>query len=273
MRGGGGSHLGLGIPAAIMRAGLGAAATACVVLSAWAEESPATRSGWEAGVQLSRYRYEEPGTMWLEGTRLGASGAYTAVTPRRTFARLEGRLSYGQLEYQGSGTLTNIPDYILEVRLLAGRDYPAGSLVWSPYVGGGYRHLYNDLRGVTSTGAIGYRRESNYFYLPLGVTMRTPLREGWVLAPQLEYDVFVRGAQRSYLSDTGLGIGDASNQQNSGYGYRVQVMFEGPRWTISPWMHYWKVKDSEVQSVGLGIVVYEPENWTREAGIELRYRF
>jgi Outer membrane protein beta-barrel domain len=273
MRGGGGSHLGVDIPAAFTRTGACAVALACVALPAWAEESLATRSGWEAGVQLSRYHYEEPGTMWLEGTRLGASGAYTAVTPRRTFARLEGRLSYGKLDYHGSGVLTNAPDYIVEVRALAGRDYAAGSAFWSPYAGAGFRYLYNDLRGVTSTGAIGYRRESNYFYVPVGVTLRVPLREGWVLAPQIEYDVFVRGVQRSYLSDTGLGLGDASNQQDSGSGYRVQLMFEGARWAISPWMHYWKVKDSDLQPVGLGVVVYEPANWTREAGLELRYRF
>jgi len=122
-----------------MHAGVGAVAMACVALPAWAEESPATRSGWEAGVQLSRYHYEEPGTMRLEGTRLGASGAYTAVTQRRTFARLEGRLSYGKLEYQGSGVLPDVPDYIAELRLLAGRDYAARSLIWSPYVGAGFR--------------------------------------------------------------------------------------------------------------------------------------
>jgi Outer membrane protein beta-barrel domain len=256
-----------------MRAGAWAAALTCCGLPAWAQAPLATRSGWEVGGQLSQYRYEEPGTMSLEGTRLGVSGAYTAVSPRRAFARVEGRWSYGELEYQGSGVMTGVPDYILEVRVLAGRDYAAGSVLWSPYVGGGIRYLQNDLRGVTSTGAIGYRRESNYFYLPLGVTLRMPVAEGWVFAPQIEYDVFVRGVQRSYLSDTGLGLGDVSNEQSSGRGYRVQLMLESRRWTIAPWMHYWDVKDSELQPAGMGIAVYEPANTTREAGVELRYRF
>jgi hypothetical protein len=44
-----------------------------------------------------------------------------------------------------------------------------------PYAGLGFRYLYNDLRGTSSTGAIGYRRESHYFYVPLGVTLRVPL--------------------------------------------------------------------------------------------------
>ncbi|HEX9184158.1 MAG TPA: hypothetical protein VF876_12955, partial [Burkholderiales bacterium] len=199
--------------------------------------------------------------------------AYTAVTPRRAFARLEGRWSYGSLEYQGSGTLTGVPDYLLEGRVLAGRDYGDERLRWSPYVGGGIRLLYNDLRGVSSTGAVGYRRESTYFYLPIGVTLRMPLADGWVIAPQVEYDIFVRGVQRSYLSDTGLGFGDVSNEQSSGRGYRVQLMFESRRWTLAPWLHYWDLKDSDLQPAGLGVLVYEPANETREAGLELRYRF
>ena len=256
-----------------VRAGAWLAAAACVGDAAWAQDPLATRAGWEVGGQLAQYRYEEPGTMSLEGTRLGVSGAYTAVTPRRAFARLEGRWSFAALDYQGSGVLTDVPDYILELRLLAGRDYAYGGLRWAPYVGVAYRYLYNDLRGVSSSGAVGYQRESNYFYLPMGVTLRMPVAEAWVLAPQLEYDVFVRGVQRSYLSDTGLGYGDVSNQQSSGRGYRVQLMFEARHWTVGPWMHYWDIKDSDVQSIGMGRAGQEPANWTREAGLELRYRF
>jgi hypothetical protein len=259
------------------RAGAWAAAATVVALvlaaPAWGQDPLATRGGWEVGGQFSDYRYEEPGTMSLEGMRLGASAAYTAVTLRRAFARVEGRWSFGSLDYQGSGRLTNVPDQILEVRLLAGRDYDAGGLRWSPYVGGGLRYLYNDLRGVSSTGAIGYQRESTYFYLPLGVTLRRQLAGGWVLAPQAEYDVFVRGTQRSYLSDTGLGLADVTNRQSYGRGWRVQLMFENRRWSVGPWLHFWDVDDSDLQPAAPGIAVYEPANETREAGIELRYRF
>jgi hypothetical protein len=273
MRGRGEGNLGLVARALALRAGACALALACVGLPARAQERLATPSGWEAGVQLSDYRYEEPGIMSLEGTRFGVSGAYTAVSPIRTFARLEGRWSYGELDYQGSGTLTGVPDHILELRVLAGRDYAAGRLLWSPYAGAAYRYLYNDLRGVSSTGAVGYRRESNYFYIPLGITLRMPLAEGWAFAPQLEYDALVSGTQRSYLSDTGLGLPDVSNDQSRGYGYRVLLTFEHRRWALVPWLHYWDVKDSEVQTIAPGLAVYEPANETREAGLELRYRF
>lgn len=234
----------------------------------------ATRTGWEVGGLLTTYRYEEPDFMWLKGERIGATGAYTMRNPNRAFARFEGRVSYGELDYEGSGTMNSVPDYLFEVRALAGRDYALGSsMAWSPYVGVGIRYLYNDLRGTTSTGQIGYRRESFYYYLPVGITLRMPLGSEWVLAPQVEYKGFLRGVQRSYLSDVSPFLNDVSNQQHKGSGYRVQLMFEGRRWSIGPWLDYWNIKDSDLQQVAPGLVGMEPANWTREAGVEVRYRF
>jgi hypothetical protein len=258
-----------------MRASVALISIAAVVWAGAVEAKDplATRAGWEVGGQVARYRYEEPDVMWLKGDRIGAMGAYTAVNDKRVYARFELRQSYGELDYQGSGTLNNVPDQLFEARALAGRDYPAGKLVWSPYVGGGFRYLYNDLRGVTSTGAIGYQRDSSYFYVPLGVTLRMRLGGEWVLAPQLEYDAFVHGVQRSLLTDTGLGAPDVTNQQRRGRGYRAQLMFEGRRWAFGPWLHYWNIKDSDIQPIAPGFGGLEPANWTRESGVELRYRF
>jgi hypothetical protein len=83
MRGRGKGNLGLVARAVALRAGACALALACVGLPARAQEPLATPSGWEAGVQLSDYRYEEPGTMTLEGTRFGLSGA-SPPRPART---------------------------------------------------------------------------------------------------------------------------------------------------------------------------------------------
>jgi hypothetical protein len=235
--------------------------------------SLATKVGWELGAQAARYRYEEPGLMRLKGDRAGVAAAYTARSVGEFHARIEARVSYAELDYQGSGTIADVPDHLFELRALFGRDLRAGAVVWVPFVGLGYRSLYNDLRGTSSTGAIGYRRLSRYWYVPMGVGLRIGIGAGLVLAPQIEYDAFTHGKQRSYLGDTGLGFNDVTNRQQRGRGYRAQLMFEGRRWSIGPWMHYWKVRDSDIQPVGLGFVALEPENWTRESGVELRYRF
>lgn len=250
------------------------AAAAAWAAAALAQGDPlATRGGWEAGVQAAGYEYDEPFFATLEGERLGVSIAHTFLGRGVVHSRLEARYSVAGLDYTGSGTLSDVPDQLFEVRGIAGFDYRRGRYVWVPYVGVGYRHLYNDLRGVTSTGAVGYRRRSSYLYAPIGLTLRIPLDGAWVVAPQIEYDAFVRGQQRSYLSDVGAALPDVTNRQSRGRGTRAQLAFEGPRWAISLWSHYWKIKDSDIQPVAPGLGVLEPANTTHETGVELRYRF
>ena len=49
------------------------------------------------------------------------------------------------------------------------------------------------------------------------------------------------------------------------------------RTEIGAWTHYWHIKDSDIQFAGVvqGVSRFgsEPENYTRESGIEFRYRF
>jgi hypothetical protein len=233
-----------------------------------------TRSGWEVGGQVAKYHYEEPNFALLKGNRGGVVGAYTFTSPNRVYSRIDGRVSYGSLKYEGSGTQDNNPDWILEARAVIGRDYLVSeNVALSPYIGLGYRYLYADGRGYTSTGAVGYRRYSDYVYVPLGLTARFRTGERWVIAPTVEYDAFLGGRQYSQLSDTGIGYSDASNTQNHGYGYRAYLTFENGRWAFGPWLQYRNIKDSDIVPIGLGKAALEPANWTREYGVELRYRF
>jgi hypothetical protein len=184
------------------------------------------------------------------------------------------RYSDGRLKYEGSGTMDKVPDRSFEMRVAFGKDYfPTGSYSLTPFAGLGYRYLYNDMRGSSSTGALGYRRMSHYTYLPLGLNMRFQPAPGWVFAPTAEFDVFLGGRQESRLSDTGLGFSDASNGQEKGYGYRASVFIEKGPIAFGPWMHYWRIRDSDLADIGQGWVGQEPKNWTREIGAELRYRF
>jgi hypothetical protein len=239
------------------------------------DTAPYTRAGFELGAQASRYRYEEPGFMKLYGYRGGAVGAFTHTGNNRVFFRFDARLSHGILDYLGSGTLDDVQDWILEARAVFGKDLPLGRrTVLAPYLGLGFRFLYNDLRGTASTGALGYERIARYVYLPLGASLRLALGSRWVLAPTAEYDLFLRGRQRSELTDTGIpGLMDANNTQNRGNGYRFSLMLEGERWSFGPWYHFWHIRDSLTVAVGPGLIGAEPQNKTREGGIELRYRF
>lgn len=94
-----------------MRANIWAAvATAVWACAAAAQDDPlATRGGWEVGLQLSTYEYEEPDFALLEGERIGVSGAYTFLGKERFHSRIEARYSYGELDYTGSGTIADCP--------------------------------------------------------------------------------------------------------------------------------------------------------------------
>jgi len=141
--------------------------------------------------------------------------------------------------------------------------------MYSPFIGIGYRYLFNDLRGYSSSGAIGYRRESNYLYVPIGLTHRFELQDEALLATTLEYDLFLRGKQVSKLSDTGLfGYADVTNDQYGGGGFRAEVMYTLVDWSFGPFISIWDIKDSNlVQGVGL-----EPQNRTTEFGLRMRCR-
>jgi hypothetical protein len=246
-------------------------AAACAAGAQTSPDPVSTRPGWEAGIQAARYRYEEPDFMKLTGNRGGFAAAYTAVEDR-LFTRFDARYSYGSLKYEGSGTQNDMPDTIVEARAVTGANFRMGaSASVSPFIGLGYRYLYSDIRGYTTDAGgtyLGYRRYSQYVYAPVGVTFRVHAGGGWIVAPTVEYDGFIRGRQESKLTDTGrAGSRDLTHDQRHGRGYRASLMIETDHLAFGPWAHYWRIKDSEFDA-GL-----EPANRTREIGIEVRYRF
>jgi hypothetical protein len=223
--------------------------------------------------------------MKLIGPRVGGVGSFT-FAQGDLFFRTDARVSYSQLQYQSTktGTLERVPDFTFEPRFVVGKDFSNGAgVTLSPYWGLGFRFLYDDLRGH-SQGQVtpanpsgtyaGYRRYSHYLYAPVGLTIRSGLGNQWVLAPTLEYDLFLRGTQVSTLSDVGGCNRDVSNAQTRGYGYRVAFMVETNHWTFGPWVHRWNIENSDLQPDACGgPSLFEPKNWTREIGFELRYRF
>jgi len=263
-----------------MRKTLAAAAILLVPSAALAQQpNPlSTRPGWELGGQASSYDYLEPDFAELKGNRIGLVAARTWTDDSGLFGKLDYRESYGRLKYEGSGTMDKVPDLIFELRALAGIDWVGSSVSLSPYLGLGYRYLYDNLRGYTSTGASGYRRYSNYLYAPAGLTARWHMGGGWVLAPTAEADVFLYGTQVSKLSDANPALMDVTNRQSSGRGHRFSLMIEKDHWAFGAWNQYWHVKSSDTQCFtpvvnGICLAGQEPENYTREYGLELRYRF
>jgi hypothetical protein len=245
---------------------------ACLFLAAFptlaiaAPPGATLQDGLEVGVTAYRYLYKEPGLMQLEGPKVGVRGSFSRTDEAGRSGRIEAGASYGKVDYEsnGTGTSDNHDDTTFEARVLIGMDFGVrGGAKLMPYSGLGYRYLYNDLRGRSSTGHFGYRRESNYFYLPLGLAARANSLVGTI-----EVDYLLRGRQTSYLSDGGFGDPDAVNRQDNGYGLRGSLMVEAGRVAFGPWFQTWRIQDSDLAFGG-----YETRNRTSEVGLELRYRY
>jgi hypothetical protein len=218
--------------------------------------------------------------MSLQGLKTGIELRTTRAYPaRHTFLRGEIRYAGGTVDYSsnGTGSSSGEPDWYFEGRTLVGRDWLLRESTISSYIGLGYRFLFNDGRGITSTGHAGYRRESNYLYLPLGIIYRTPLKNRAELIGSIEYDHLLSGTQLSMLSDVDAGYTNLSNKQNEGSGMKLHLMYTTPGWSAGPYLHYWNIADSDIAPiyrngmlVGYGV---EPHNKSLELGIELRRPF
>lgn len=244
----------------------------------------------EIGLTGSSYKYTEPDIMSLKGAKLGVDYAVTFPVANGWFVKGDIRYANGDVDYEsnGTGTSEGNPDWYTEWRLTSGYEFAFGSHTLSPYVGLGYRYLYNDMRGLTSTGHVGYRRESRYVYLPIGLKHAVTFSPRSRLVTTIEYDYLIEGRQKSVLSDTEgyygwVEVGDVTNKQDRGRGVRLSSMFHTHGWSFGPYASYWKIAQSDVASnvsqhvslPGWVIIQYwiEPENTTREAGVKVSYTF
>jgi hypothetical protein len=221
--------------------------------------SLATISENTLGISLPRYKYDEPGYMKLKATKLGfdfsstyAPGSKWPNTSDAWFYTTQ--LSYfaGNADYTSpiSGNLNKTPHWFYEARLLAGKDIDMDTYVLSPYLGVGYRHLFNDL---------GYERTSNYTTLPIGITHKVKLADKSLLHTTLEYMHLLSGVQNVKL------IQNISMDQKSGFGLRFSMLKRYDAWSLGPTLTYWSLGQSEVGGL---TPIYEPKNKTLELGIK-----
>jgi hypothetical protein len=88
----------------------------------------------------------------------------------------------------------------------------------------------------------------------------------------VEYSYLIRGLQNSKLSDANTGLADISNNQRSGYGFRLSSMLRFDRWAIGPSLIYWRINQSEQVTSGSKNYI-EPQNNTTELGLKANYLF
>lgn len=245
--------------------------------------SPAWADGYyTVGVEGFRDRYREPGPDVNEHADYGSvTAAYKYSWSNGVFATTENRASYGKDDYKSpDGTINGIPQYEFESRVIAGMRLPFLRGTVNPYVGLGARFYYDNSKGeVTSLGLFGYDRRILQFYAPIGLTYKFSYGD-WIFAPTLEADPLLLGKVNTRLRNVGANYDNVTNTQQEGFGARGEFMFgqvmDSYAWQAGPFVRYWKVDDSNLQSGRLNGVpsqLYEPTNDRLQMGAALKVSF
>lgn len=240
-----------------------------------------TKDGIEIGLQNYWYKYEEKvdGAFFMSNTgyKYGISLSGTKNIGDNYYVIGDIRHATGDVKYKSASGTGYVSDDVTEGRLIIGNEAIVENYLLSSYIGVGYRRLDNDLRDL---GSGGYRRTSQYLYIPLGVTHRFLVDDSSRVSTSIEYDYFAWGEQKSYLSDVSptyaARYGDPVNKQKKGYGVRINTAYELENWSFGVFLNYWNIQDSEKNYYTDGFFIYsveEPKNETKEAGIQIKYRF
>lgn len=241
----------------------------------------ASASGHTFGISLSDYTYDEPGVMTLKSQKIGFDYAGTYVFPSlwpqvntRRFLRGELRYATGPADYTSpiSGILNNTENWYVEARGLFGSDFDMGSFVLAPYAGLGFRYLHHDLRGVTSTGQSGYRRDTSYTSASIGLTHKIKFDAKSQLHSTVEYMHLLQGQHKARLADMGGVFPNISMDQERGYGLRLSSIWRFDTWSIGPTFTYWNIEQSQSVNAG-GRTWIEPKNNTTEIGLKLGFHY
>ena len=230
---------------------------------------------YQISPEFSYISYSEPSVHMRErGPMFGIYGAYdwrpeAVQSWPINVLHLDGDFEYGLIDYKSPDAEVNdLNDYKVEPRLWLGRDFtPFGFTRFTPYIGLGYRYLFDHLGQVADIG--GYDRSSEYLYAPIGFELLNGSIDGWQLGLNVEYDIFIQGWQESYLSDLSNTYPDLNNKQNSGYGVRgsfdIIKKMEHINLIFSPYIRYWNIKQSKMttavnSSSEISFTAYEPAN-------------
>ncbi|MEI6468606.1 MAG: hypothetical protein WCO72_03970 [Betaproteobacteria bacterium] len=256
----------------------------------------ATKSEYVISALVGYYWYAEP-TLGLDhtGNKYGIDFSATKKISNQYF--INGSLLYknGTVDYSATnfGTAGGQPNRYYELFTTIGKDIAINEDNYiSPYIGLGYRNLYHDSKGQTTTGAYGYRRTQEYYYIPIGLNHKTGLnllKKQGVLESTIEYDYLLAGKNNTKYSDaiysgySNYSVTRADDlyfTQKSGFGVKLSTIYKFDQWSIGPYLNYWRIQNSDTTSAVYVVEgstttssFKEPTNTTMEFGLKAGYRF
>lgn len=241
--------------------------------------SSAYAGGFKLGTEVSHITYQEKDLVINaksldvkeSGIMYGVVGSFTSA--ENLYFKLDGKVSFGQVDYSGTGTINNIDDYMLEGRVLVGKVIKNKTFNLIPYTGFGYRFLEDDGSGKqTSDGSFSYLRQSNYQYLPIGFLFEKSFG-AWRGDFTLEADALIGGHQTSRLDEIEIDgqknlFPRLDNKQHTGGGFRASLNLSNKNVTFGPYVKLWKIQTSNSDN---GFI--EPKNTSIEVGGNVSIKF
>lgn len=184
-----------------------------------------------------------------------------------------GQVAKGHADYVGTGSMNHQPMSLFQWQVQSPHAQWANGYQISP--GLGYRQLYTDARGFTSTGAEGYRRTSEYWYASLAAEQT--ITNGWRSMGQFYY--LLSGKQTTHLGDVSGDVGKlgtVKNTQHRGYGLNFGVCKAVEGFDVCPSFEYWRISESDTlsrQVNGQNYLLTEPANTTKTFQLLVHYKF
>ena len=237
---------------------------------------------FEVGSELYQEVYSEKvaGQQFMreQATMYGVNGvAGWRITPQQAL-KLSLRYAQGRSQYTGGNALipyggltaSGLSRYVYELRGSYEHQLQVFGQDILPSVGLGYRLLTDHLE---QSGPGGYKRQSEYYYLNLGLAS-TFATGAWKITPKLAWNQLLKGTQHSYQYN---GF-DVVNNQKSGRGIEFSTAFayglrDSSEIRVTPFLRYWKIPASQLTYYTPVNGLTEPDNTTRELGVNLSYAF
>jgi len=240
-----------------------------IVAPLQAQEKSILKSVDHFGIGLESYYYnnsfEKDGTysFSLEGYKHGISLTGTKTIGEYLYLHTDLKYSFGNISFKDSSSKEeSLPETMYEARLLVGIEFVKDKNLLSPFIGIGYRTLYNDFQNIDGT-----HHEGKYTYIPVGVTHRFALNPTACISTSLEYDYFIKGELKN---------DNATYKQNDSFGFRIKNAYQKRELSIGLFFLYTDIAKSDTQTYTTSSATYT--NWikknnTKEFGFEIKYFF
>ncbi len=262
----------------------------CVLLlltPAQADAQTQTRRGFEIGAEVFDYSYRErfegETVAKDDGTFGGLTASYVAGLGGGYLFRPKLSVDFGSVDYSSDdGEIKNVRQSIGQLELQVARDFRlGGTATITPFIGLGSRILNDNSGGEeTEQGFLGYDREINYAFVPIGAAVTTQIGASNTVTFSAQYNWVVGGDAESRFSDVDPEFPDLKLDIPGGHGLEASAILGVPlgrtQLRVGPFVRHWNIQRSESETFeedGEVLELFEPKNKTTELGVRLSLAF